>query len=64
MAQYAVVKESLGKMTFTILHNSLELAKEESARLSCLEKAKFLVLKVVGSYEPKSPPIVWVDARE
>ena len=60
--EYAVVRETNGQgYKFTTFHESLEIAKEEALRLAKKEKAKFIVLKVIGSAEPQTPPATWTD---
>lgn len=58
--EYAVVRETGSQgYKFSTFHESLDIARAEAERLASKEKAKFIVLKVVGFAEPKPQPAVW-----
>ena len=61
MEGYAVVRFNPTSFKFTKLHETLEEAKTECERLCIANSDTFLVLKIVGRFQPQKPPAEWVE---
>ena len=61
MNGYAVVKWSPTSFKFTKFHETLDEAKAECERLCIANSEIFLVLKVVGRFQPQKPPAEWIE---
>ena len=42
------------------VHHTLQSAMEEAKRLAVKQRDEVLVLEVIGSYRPSTPPVEWV----
>ena len=60
MTGYAVVRYTPTQFKFTMLHESFAEAQQECERLCIKTSDIYMVMKVVGRFQPQKPPAEWV----